>query len=161
MAFTAMTMSLEYIFVTPDHTHLLETEFIDKDQVGFADEPIETIVECQKYQSSVPRAAFKNGELVAFWVHEEISESPCTYLIWDFVVHRAFQGQGIGKKILKDEISYLHKTYKAVLIVVSVIPSNTIATSLYLNLGFVDTGKINNDGEKVLHLDLSCPKPNA
>jgi diamine N-acetyltransferase len=148
---------IEFSEISSDDEHFLNDRFLREDQIGFADEPKDTLEVCRKYPNAVPMMAKKGSDLVAFWVCERISEEPITYLIWDFVVHQSYQSLGYGCRILEDLIRHLSEAREAKRVVVGVIPENGTAISLYTKLGFMESGEVNEDGELMFRLDLDGP----
>lgn len=142
---------------SPDDEHLLNDRFLRDDQIGFADEPRDTLEACRKYPHAIPMIAKKGRDLVAFWVSERISEEPITYLIWDLVVHQSYQSLGYGWRIMEDQIRHLSEARDARRVVVGVIPGNGRAISLYTKLGFKETGEVNEEGELMFRLDIDGP----
>ena len=136
---------------------LLGDRFLREDQVGFADEPKDTLEVCRKYPKAVPMVAKKGNDLLAFWVCERISDEPATYLVWDFVVHQSYQSLGYGRRILEDQIRHLSEARDAKRVVVGVLPENGAAVSFYTKLGFMESGEVNEDGELMFHLEIDSP----
>jgi len=108
-----------------------------------------------KYEpESVPLAAYDGDTMVAFVMYhpEDYGVSKLWY-IERLMVGQQFQGKGYGRAAMEALIAHLRAVpgYSAILI--SFVPGNEAAQSLYAGLGFVDTGEI-EDGERVYRLAL-------
>ena len=150
-------MLIEYSRYSPNDEDFLGDRFLRENQIGFADEPKDTVKICRNYPNAIPMKAKKGTEIIAFWICERISDEPVTYLIWDFVVHRSYQSQGYGRQILEDQIRELYEECEAKRIVLGIIPENGAAISLYSKLGFKNSGEMNEDGELIFRFDIDGP----
>ncbi len=142
----------KFIDITPENIAVLEQRFLRVEQAGTADEPRDTIEVTRKFKRARPVAIYKDSNLIAFLVYEALNPEKDNFLIWDFVVHQKFQGQGYGYAVMRQLIDNLTDFYQARRVELAIVPDNKPARELYFKLGFRENGKINSDGE--LEMDM-------
>jgi len=136
-------------FLNTDDTNKDELKKIElkPEQKENADLPIDAYKESLLFKNSIPISIYEKNNLIAFLIYEYLDNEKTEFLIWDFVVDANQQGKGYGKKIMLQLIKYLQSNYKLKKICLAFVPENTIARNLYKKLGFIETGKINDDNE--------------
>lgn len=66
------------------------------------------------------------------------------------MIDERFQGKGYGKLAIKEVIKMLSVRVDCKQIRVSHIPHNIVANKLYKDLGFVETGELEGNGDIIL-----------
>lgn len=92
------------------------------------------------------------GDTAVGFVMLEIDKEKQEYYLWRFMIDKNYQGKGYGKKALELTIDYVktlpgYKELKS-----SYVPGEGNAGPFYRNLGFIETGEI-DEGEKVIVLN--------
>lgn len=109
-----------------------------------------------KYESEcVPLAVYEDEQMIGFVMYR--SEDHGLAKIWfidRLMIGEGHQRKGYGRAAMIALIDHLRsqKGYNAILI--SFVPENVVAKKLYSDLGFKDTGEI-EDGELVYRLGLT------
>lgn len=72
-----------------------------------------------------------------------------------FMIDGQFQGKGYGKKFLQLIVDYIQSKWQVKDIVLSIVKENNQAKKLYETIGFIDTGRIDEEnGELVMVLNI-------
>lgn len=72
-----------------------------------------------------------------------------------FMIDGQFQGKGYGKKFLQLIVDYIQSKWQVKDIVLSIVKENNQAKKLYETIGFIDTGRIDEEnGELVMVLNV-------
>lgn len=72
-----------------------------------------------------------------------------------FMIDGQFQGKGYGKKFLQLIVDYIQLKWQVKDIVLSIVKENNQAKKLYETIGFIDTGRIDEEnGELVMVLNV-------
>jgi diamine N-acetyltransferase len=123
---------------------------LKSEQESFLASNLATIAESKFEPHYQLRAIFSGEEIVgmaAFCPEIDIDE-PDLYWIFRFMIDKSFQGKGLGHKALKLIIEEI-KTLKAKKILTMCKPCNKVALSLYLKVGFLIKGYL-DDGDHLL-----------
>ena len=78
-------------------------------------------------------------------------EDPCisanSYCIWRFMIDKAYQGKGLGRKAMQTALDYIHTwpCGEANHCWLAYEPENEVARDLYHSLGFVENGEMCGD----------------
>jgi len=147
-------MNLQFIKIEESNKEILSKIELRPNQIGLADCPLEAYELAKKFTYAYPTAIFWENAAIAFLIYEALNEMQTHFLVWDFVVDKAFQGQGYGREIMMQLMQKLRIEYHAEKIELAYEPSNHIARNLYRSLGFLESGKINDDGEIEMELLL-------
>lgn len=67
-----------------------------------------------------------------------------------FFIDQAFQGKGLGTRLLRFLICHIEKEFDCTEIFLSLYESNKLALALYHQFGFVFNGELDVNGEKVM-----------
>ncbi|MCO6045626.1 GNAT family N-acetyltransferase [Aeoliella sp. ICT_H6.2] len=123
-------------------------------QQGYVASNVYTIAESKFKPHYRLRAIYADGTMVGLvaFCHENDPEDLELYWVFRLMIDKHYQGQGIGTAAMRlaiDEIAALgarrirtmHK------------PTNTVAASLYANLGFQDIG-FDDDGDVLLEMHV-------
>ena len=126
---------------------------VHPEQENFVASNLYSIAESQFYPGCIPLAVYDDETLVGFIMYEPDPESLIegAYFISRLMIDYNFQGKGYGRVAIQQVIERLKKSPDCRVIRTSYVPENTIAKTLYLSLGFVPTGEV-NDGEIVVQL---------
>lgn len=72
-----------------------------------------------------------------------------------FMIDGQFQGKGYGKKFLQLIVDYIQLKWQVKDIVLSIVKENNQAKKLYETIGFIDTGRIDEEnGELIMVLNV-------
>lgn len=139
-----------------------ESNFIDcfnltlaAGQEKYVSNPVRSLAQAYVYYDQcTPFGIYAEDKMVGYaMVIYDYDEE--TYNIWHMMIDKAFQGKGYGKRALKEVLRYIAaKPFgdsRRVLITCN--PENETAYGLYRQLGFVKTGK-GDDDEVELGLTL-------
>jgi diamine N-acetyltransferase len=106
------------------------------------------------------RAAYRGDELVGFVMvsdeaHSQPPKDKPTIGLWRLMVDQRYQGQGIGREIVKLVVEHARaRGYDK--LITSYVPNPKGPEKFYLDLGFVPTGEV-DDGEVVAALEIGPP----
>lgn len=145
-------MKLQFLKIDDKNIKFVEKINLKQKQKNMVDLPIEAYLESKKFKYSFPVAVIDETEVIAFFIYESLNENFTDFLVWNFIVSSQFQDQGYGRQIMKKLLLKLNNEYKVERIEIAYVPGNTIAKKLYRRLGFIENGKINNDGEIVMEM---------
>jgi len=148
-------MNLEFIKVDENNKYILEKIEFMQGQSNLVDVPIEAYEESKKYKYSFPIVVLDGIKLIAFFIYESLNENFTEFLIWSFLVNGQFQNQGYGKKIMEQLLLILNNRYSLKRIEIAYVPGNDIAKKMYRKLEFKENGKINNDGEIIMEMNIN------
>ena len=121
-------------------------------QNNFVDLPPTSYQESKKFKNAYSRAIFNDDQLIGFIIYETLNEKKDEFLIWDFMIDKNFQNKGYGEKAMKQLMDYLKENFNCKRIEIAYEKSNTVVRKLYLGLGFIETGHINDDDEYLMEL---------
>lgn len=125
-------------------------------QKEFVSHPIRSLAQAYVYyEQCTPFAVFSGSQVVGYvMVIYDYDEE--TYNIWHLMIDRQYQGKGVGRAAVGLALEYIRTkpfgTSGRVLLTVN--PQNSAAYALYQALGFVETGRSDED-EVELGLTLS------
>ncbi len=140
---------------------------VNTDQLGFVATNTESILEAYTTVTSggiaLPFGIYNGEDLIGFVMfgygtsndEDEPEIASGNYCIWRFMIDKAYQGQGLGKKALQASIDYLRSEPcgQANYCWLSYEPENVVAKALYNSMGFVENGQMCGD-EIVAILEL-------
>ena len=122
-------------------------------QIGFVASNLYSIAQAWvNYNTTYPFAIYSDNIMVGF-IMMDYEEEKGKYWIVRLMVAEKFQRSGYGKAALNLAIEYLKKEFSVKEIFLSFSPKNTVAKSLYENVGFISTGEV-EDGEIVMRLNV-------
>jgi len=98
------------------------------------------------------RAIYADETPVGFVMLYEVPKRG-KYYLWRFMIDSKYQGRGYGRRTLELVIERVKKLPKAKALTLSVVRAEGGAENLYLESGFMFTGKI-EEGEHVMKLNL-------
>ncbi|MBQ2713637.1 MAG: GNAT family N-acetyltransferase [Clostridia bacterium] len=76
------------------------------------------------------------------------------YFLWVYAIDKKFQGQGLGKKCLKEFLVFLKQNYGCTELSTTYKMGNTVAKNLYEGLGFQEIEKVEEEKEVDMILKL-------
>ena len=76
------------------------------------------------------------------------------YFLWVYAIDKKFQGQGLGKKCLKEFLVFLKQNYGCTELSTTYKMGNTVAKNLYESLGFQEIEKVEEEKEVDMILKL-------
>ncbi len=74
--------------------------------------------------------------------------------IWRLMIAKEYQRKGYGRAALAATVNKMRDEHQCREILISFVPENIGAQTLYAQAGFVDTGKV-DDGEIIYRLDVT------
>ncbi len=105
----------------------------------------------------MPYAIYSDGELVGMiaMCYQRGTAEMGHYEMYRFMIDKRHQGKGYGRAALSQAIALLRSQPHGPgsHIATSFVPGNDVAKDLYLSLGFVETGEVEDD-ELVARLEL-------
>lgn len=103
-----------------------------------------------------PLAIAANSQIVGFMMH---GLKPSTGMHWlsRLMIAKEFQGKGHGRAALHLFIHELVAKTPSPTLCLSLVPRNEAALKLYKDIGFKETGEVDEDGEIIMHLILRNP----
>lgn len=124
-------------------------------QVNFVASNLYSLAQSKYESECVPLAVYDDEQMVGFVMYRPEDHGLAKiWFIERLMIGEGHQRKGYGRAAMIALIAHLRsqKGYNAILI--SFVPENTAAKKLYNDLGFKDTGEI-EDGELVYRLGLT------
>ncbi|OAB40003.1 hypothetical protein PMSD_02830 [Paenibacillus macquariensis subsp. defensor] len=119
---------------------------LKEDQMKFIAPNLYSIAQSKVEPNLLPYAIYANKEMIGFaLVDSEPDPKDLCHWIPRFMIDASFQGQGYGKASMKTIIEQMKTMTNIVAIRISFDPDNDSARALYLKMGFMDTGEIEDD----------------
>ena len=136
---------------------------VREDQKGFVATNICSLAQAYVALSNndcipMPYAIYADDVMIGFIMlsyGEEDGDNEKSYGVWRFMIDKEHQGKGYGREAMVKALELI-KTFphgKASIVYISYELENEAAKALYLSLGFVETGKV-EEGEMVSKLAL-------
>jgi diamine N-acetyltransferase len=147
-------VTIEFREITRDNWRDCVQLKVAEPQRRFVASNVFSLAEAAYEPGCVPLGVYDGDTLVGFVMYQ--SQDYGLSKLWfiaRLMVGEAYQGKGYGRAAMEALLARLKAIpgYNAILI--SFIPDNAVAQKLYMSLGFVDTGEI-DDGELVYRLGL-------
>jgi diamine N-acetyltransferase len=98
------------------------------------------------------RAVYAGKDLVGFIMLYDDADQP-EYFLWRLMIGGEHQGNGYGRRAVELLLDYVRTRPGATELLTSYVPKERGPERFYKNLGFVDTGEV-DDGEVVCRLVL-------
>ncbi|HBB27754.1 MAG TPA: N-acetyltransferase [Clostridiales bacterium] len=105
------------------------------------------------YETARPLAVYNDEEVIGFLMLDW-REKDREVDIWRFMIAEEHQGKGYGRKAMEYALNMIRESNKFDCAIVDYVPENVVAKHLYENLGFKETGEI-EEGEIVMKLGLA------
>ena len=139
--------------VTKDNIDAVLELNVFEEQRAFVSSTVESLAQAYVYrETAFPFAVYADEEPVGF-IMMGYYEEKAYYTLWKLLIDRKHQRKGYGRKALELGILFLKERYRVSDIYTGVSPGNTAAKSLYLSMGFKETGVFENNMEE-LRLEL-------
>lgn len=128
---------------------------IKPNQQGF----IETVAQCLQEADELPLwnpvGIYANEHLIGFAMYGLWPEESGARVMLDrFLLDEKYQGKGYSTPVLNALISRIAAQFGCDALYLSLYEDNTLAMAVYQKLGFVLTGEVDINGEKVMVLFL-------
>lgn len=104
------------------------------------------------YEEARPLAIYNDEDVIGF-IMLSYDEKERKAGIWRFMIAEEHQGKGYGKEAMLKAIEMIKNENKFDSIELDYVPGNVVAKHLYKNLGFKETGEV-EDGEIIMKMDL-------
>jgi diamine N-acetyltransferase len=98
------------------------------------------------------RAIYAGETPVGFLMISDKPDVP-EYFLWRFMIDARHQGRGYGAQAIRLLLDHVRTRPRATELFTSVVPGPGTPQPFYESLGFVDTGRVEDD-EKVLRIEL-------
>ena len=127
---------------------------VGEQQQSFLDRPMSIIARGYVYRNCNAHvlAIASEHEIVGVALVRDIDEEPACYELQQFMIDQRFQNRGYGKEALRLIIAVLHEKRKYPCIEVCVNKQDYIALHIYKQIGFSDTGYIDEAVPDCLNL---------
>ncbi|MEK3886257.1 GNAT family N-acetyltransferase [Bacillus sp. FSL K6-3431] len=120
-----------------------------KDQEELVASNSSSLLHAAKEPTTVPHGIYANDQIVGFILFDNQIYPDGCYWILRFMIDHRYQGNGYGKSAINEVLKNLKVKADCKEIRVSHVPQNIVASKLYKDFGFIETGEI-EDGETVL-----------
>lgn len=104
------------------------------------------------YEEARPLAIYNDEDVIGF-IMLSYDEKERKAGIWRFMIAEEHQGKGYGKEAMIKAIDMIRNENKFDSIELDYVPGNVVAKHLYENLGFKETGEV-EDGEIIMKMAL-------
>ncbi len=98
------------------------------------------------------RAIYADDTPVGFVMLHDNPEK-AEYFLWRMMISGQYHGMGFGKKAMLQIIDHVKSRPGATVLLTSCVPGEGSPEGFYLNLGFKNTGEL-DEGEMILRLEL-------
>ena len=146
-------MTIEFRPITTDNLRPVGRLEVGPGQEHFVAPNLLSVAESKFFPDWETFAIHWDDELVGFIMWGQDPEAdPYEWWIIRFMIAGEFQGRGYGRAALMEALGRLKAKPECEAILLSFEPENELAKRLYVEAGFVDTGRI-EEGELVFRLD--------
>lgn len=148
-------MEEERVVVEPVEPHdraALEALSTAEGQADWVATNAESLAEAAEDSDARPRAIRAGDRLVGFLMYEAPADGD-TAKIYRFMIDRAAQGRGLGRRALAAVLTEISELAHVRRVEICYMPDNEAARRLYATAGFVETG-LDEDGEQIAVRDL-------
>jgi diamine N-acetyltransferase len=125
---------------------------VGESQRGFVASNLYSIAESHFYDDFFPCGIYDDDQMVGFVMYGRDPRKPKRWWIIRLMVDEKYQKRGYGRVAKIQAIDNIKARPDVEEIVTSFVPENQVAANLYVSLGFVDTGEIEED-EPVYRLE--------
>lgn len=126
---------------------------LEADQAEFVASNAFSLAEAAYTENSTPLAIFAGEQAVGFVMYEAVNEEgrEGEYKIYRFMVDKAHQGRGFGRKALERTVSAISAIPDCNRITICYVPGNEVARSFYESVGFTEVG-LDEHGEMIAEI---------
>jgi diamine N-acetyltransferase len=139
--------------VTPDNVRAVCDLRVAPEQKSFVTPNAVSLAEAYVHEQAWCRAVYAGEELVGFVMLHDAATGP-GYMLWRLMVDARFQGQGIGRQVVRHVVDYVRSRPGAMALLVGAHRGEGGPAPFYESLGFVATGEVIDDDEIVYALPL-------
>lgn len=125
---------------------------VHPEQEGYVASNLFSLAEAHFYPELIPQAIYDGDRMVGFLLYG-YDEKEDAYWVARLMVDREQQGKGYGRAAMLHLLNMLRAIPGCKRVRISYEPHNSRARSLYLSLGFVETGE-ELEGESVAQYDV-------
>ena len=124
-------------------------------QERFVSSPVRSLAQAYVYRRCCTPFGVYAGETMVGYVMVIYDSDENTYNLWHLMIDRRFQGRGYGRAAVERALDYIRKKPfgDSGRVLLTCSPENRNAWKLYLDLGFAETGRRDED-EIELALEL-------
>ncbi len=140
-------MNLKLKKITMDNFEECINLKVDPSQKKFVAINMYSLAEAKVDEVSIPLAIYTENEMVGFVMYDYAPKENKAY-ISRLMTDAKYQGKGYGRWAMEEVIRRICLIDDCKHIQTSFEPSNVVASKLYLSLGFIETGEI-DEGEVV------------
>ena len=143
-----MTETIRFQDVTADNWEAVVDLELHDHQEDFVASNCYSLAESKFNSYAVPLAIYAGDTLVGFLMYEtwHAKGEPNTYFIYRFMIDRAFQNRGYGRRAMERLLRTFDQLETCRRIVICYIADNHRASRFYASLGFHEIGRA-DDGE--------------
>ncbi|WP_405104275.1 GNAT family N-acetyltransferase [Paenibacillus sp. FSL K6-1217] len=143
-------MNIQLHKITPELEQECTQLSVSAGQLDLVASNADSLVHAVNEPTSVPYGIFNEEEMVGFVLFDNERYTDGYYWILRFMIDGRFQGKGYGRSAIKEVIKMLRTREDCTQIRVSHIPHNLTANKLYKDVGFIDTGELEDNGDIIL-----------
>ena len=135
--------------VTRENLDEVLTLRVHESQRAFVSTTAESLAEAYVYgDTAFPFAVYDDETIIGF-IMMGYYEAKDYYTLWKLLIDEKYQGRGYGRRALEQGLLFLKERFNVSTVYTGVAPGNTVAKSLYLSMGFVETGIFENNMEEL------------
>lgn len=120
---------------------------VSKAQEDYVASTMYSLAEAKVYTENIPLSVYNDDVMVGFLMYQ-LDPNDKEYWITRLLIDKKYQNLGYGTKAMHLLLEKLKKDHNIEQVLISFDPENQVAEKMYVNMGFRDTGRI-EDEEKV------------
>ncbi len=120
---------------------------VSKAQEDYVASTMYSLAEAKVYTENIPLSVYNDDVMVGFLMYQ-LDPNDKEYWITRLLIDKKYQNLGYGTKAMHLYLEKLKKDNNIKQVLISFDPENQVAEKMYFNMGFRDTGRI-EDEEKV------------
>lgn len=118
-------------------------------QEDFVASTMYSLAEAKIFTENQPFAIYDEEQMVGFIMYS-LDPDDNQYWVTRLLIDQKFQKNGYGTLAMQEMLKLIKTNFNPNSVFTSIEPENKVAEKLYLELGFVHTGRIIDDDELVL-----------
>lgn len=122
---------------------------VHESQRAFVSTTAESLAEAYVYSDTAFPFAVYDDETIVGFIMMGYYEAKNYYTLWKLLIDKKYQGKGYGRCALEQGLAFLKERFNVSTVYTGVAPGNAVAKSLYLSMGFVETGLFENNMEEL------------
>ena len=135
--------------VTRENLDEVLTLRVHESQRAFVSTTAESLAEAYVYGDTAFPFSLYDDETIIGFIMMGYYEAKDYYTLWKLLIDEKYQGRGYGRRALEQGLLFLKERFNVSTVYTGVAPGNTVAKSLYLSMGFVETGIFENNMEEL------------